>query len=214
MTEKATAATWIREELAAARLDGGLRASGFRRGATSLAFSRQVPDGKQKIHLDLLVRPRYAPDSFHLTLRATVHFPAMARIVVAMLGPHAVGFGKDGLVDNASLGEIVRNPPMFLFQTPGELRALAPDVERYVVDRMVPHLDERDSIEKLTALNLRRWEENRSSSDVAGRQPVVIAAGLLAAGDRDGAARTLETGYPDGSGERDQYRDAFAAVRG
>jgi hypothetical protein len=214
MIDKATAAGWLRT-FAAARLDGGLRAAGgFGRGGRSLVYSRPVPDGRQKIHLDLLVRPRYAPDGFHLSLRAAVVFPELARIAVAMLGPEAAGYGAGGVVHIAVLDQIVPNPPMILFGTEAELRAQADDIERHLTDEVVPYLDERDSIEKLVAAMWRDWSATAASSDVAGHWPVIVAAGQLATGDRAGAQKTLETAYPQDSPERPQYQAAFAAVAG
>lgn len=48
-----------------------LNAGGFRRRAGGLVYTRPVPDGKQRIHLELLVRPRNAPGAFHLVLRSS-----------------------------------------------------------------------------------------------------------------------------------------------
>jgi hypothetical protein len=214
MTDKATAADWLRD-LAAARLDGGLSArGGFRRTGRSLVYARPVPDGRQKIHLDLLVRPRYASDAFHLSLRAAVVFPEMAKVAVTMLGPETAGYGAGGVVHIAVLDQVVPNPPMILFGTADELRAQAGDIERHLTGEMVPYLDERDTIGKLVAAMWREWSATAGNSDIAGHWPVIVAAGQLATGDRAGAQKTLQTAYPQDSPERPQYQAAFAAVAG
>jgi hypothetical protein len=171
-----------------------------------------VNGGKQNIHLDLLVRPRYAPDAFHLVLRASVVFPEMAKVASAMLGAHAAGFGQNGTVHVAVLDQITSNPPMILFRTEEELVSRAPEIRGHLLDRIVPYLDDRESIEALTTSMWRSWSQNAWKSDLAGRWPVIIAAGHLANGDRTSALKTLETCYPEGSGERAQYRDAFAVA--
>jgi hypothetical protein len=181
-----------------------------------LAYERRTSDGRQKVHLDLLVRPRYARDSFHLSLRAAICFPEMAKIAMAMLGPRAGGYGKGGIVHVAVLDMITPNPPMILFRAPGDLAAEATDIERYFA-LIVAYLDERDTIERLTGAMWRGWLESVTrakpefpeAAQFAGPWPAMIAAGQVALGDRRAALQTLERCYPQGSAERAEYQHAF-----
>lgn len=217
--DRATVAMWVKE-LAEAQLDTPVRARWkFDRPKKSLAYGRKVSDGRQKIHLDVLVRPSYARDSLHLALRAAVYFPELAKIAAAMLGANAGGYGKGGMVDVAPLDVITPNPPMFLFRTADGLATLGPVIERYL-PCLVAYLDERDSIGKLTAATWRSWLEGTSRAesefpeyaDRAGHWPVLVAAGQLALGDGPAALETLERCYPRGSAERAQYEQAFRCI--
>jgi hypothetical protein len=213
MIDKATVTGWIRD-LAAGRLDNVLLANGsFTRVTNSATYTRKVTGGKQRIHLDLYVRPSYSPDSFHLSLRCSVAFPDMAKIGAAMLGQNASGFGRSGTVDIAALDHIEMNPPMMLFRTASELEMLGPDIESHLVHAVVPYLDDRDTVAKLTSANWRRWSENTQEPGNLSHLPVIIAAGRLASGDTELALKTLEECYPVGTRGREMYSEAFTVAR-
>ena len=81
-TLRATAAEWVRE-VAADRWDSLLAAQGFGRSATALDYVRKVADGgRQRLHLDLERRS----EGIHLSLRATVAFPTVAKLATRLLG--------------------------------------------------------------------------------------------------------------------------------
>jgi hypothetical protein len=181
--------------------------------ARSVLIAGAGGGGRQRIHLDLYVRPSYSRDSFHLSLRVSVAFPEMAKVGAALLGSHAAGFGKSGTVDIAALDHIQKNPPMMLFQTAGDLNAFATDIERHLTDVIVPYLDDRDTIAKLTAANSQGWSQNTPEPGTASRLPVIVAAGQLAMDDPESAMKTLETAYPDGTPGRARFGDAFAVTR-
>lgn len=212
ITDKAAAAALVRE-LAAAHWDAALAERGFTRPASSLAYARKVSDGgRQRIHLDLAVRPPYAPNAFHLSLRCSIAFAEMAKIGAEMFGRMAGGFGKSGTVQIEPLDLVDPASKMILFTSAAEAGALAPVVLRYLTGALVPHLDERTSLSALTEANRRSLAASGMEPGDVGRLPVVIAAGQLAMGDPGGALRTLESAYPAGSPGRDLYREAFAVA--
>jgi hypothetical protein len=213
MPDRATAAEWIRDA-AASRWDAALAdRGGFTRPASSATYTRKISDaGRQRIHLDLIVRPPYGPDSFHLSPRGSIAFPELAKIGAEMLGPHASGYGKSGTVAVVPLELIAPDSPMILFASAEELKRFAPDIEKYLVDAMVPYLDQRASVAALTAAYSREWAASGAAPGDIGRLPVFVAAGHLAIGDAQQALRTLETAYPEGTRAREHYADAFAVV--
>jgi hypothetical protein len=211
-TDKATATAWVRD-LAAGRWDAALAGHGFTRAANSVAYTRKVADrGRQRIHLDLHVRPPYAPQAFHLALRCTIAFPDVAAIGAEMLGEQASGFGKSGTVHIAPLDLIDPGTKMVIFTSAEELAALGPVIERYLVEAMVPYLDDRASIAALADADRRAWADSGAEPGDIGRLPVIVAAGQLATGDARQALQTLETAYPAGTRARKEYAGAFAVV--
>lgn len=163
---------------------------GFSRSAASSIYVRKVADGRQRIHLDFLVRPPHAPLSFHLVPRCTIAFPRMATLCAEMLGQRP---DRAGTVDAEFLDEIYRATPTLLFSSPEELGALADEAGRRLIAELVTYLDERMSIAALTEANeraLTEWEE-------PGRVAVArIAAGRIAMGDEPGGRRFLAE-HPD-----------------
>jgi hypothetical protein len=210
MIDRETATSALRE-VAASRLDAVLAPAGFVRTAKGQHYTRAVGDVKQSIRFELVLHPRYAKESAQLIIRATVSHPEMARVAVAMLGPHAVGFGgPGGLVHNAALDQITRNPPMLLYSSAAALAALVPDIEAHLVRHVVPYLEARASVRDLTALMWSGLSASVGGSAPAGRWPIMVASGHLVVGDRDAAVAVLEAAYPVGSAERETYADAFA----
>jgi hypothetical protein len=186
---------------------------GFTRAANSTTYVRKVADsGRQRIHLDLHVRPPYAPDAFHLALRCSIVFPEMARIGAEMLAANASSLGKTGMVDIAPLDLIDSASKMLLFASAVELNALGQVVERYLVTAAVPYLDDRTSIAALTEANHREWRESGNEPGDIDRLPVIVAAGQLAAGDARAAQQTLEKAYPAGTRGRERFPEAFSVV--
>ena len=123
----------------------------------------------------------------------------MGKIGVQMLGENAGGYGKSGTVHTGLLNLIAPGSPMFLFASAEQLDAFAPDIERYLVDAMVPYLDQRMSVAELTAAFLRQWADSGVAPGDVGRVAVFGAAGQLAMGDAREALKTLETAYPAGT---------------
>lgn len=212
LIDRATATVWVRD-LASRRWDATMGAKGgFARMARSLIWTRKVADhGRQGIHLHMYVRPRYAPDRFHLSLHCSVAFPAMARICGQMFGPEATSFARTGRVDMGLLDLIAPESRMVLFASPSELEDLGPEIERYLL-QLVPYLDERTSVTALTAATLREWVDSGAEPAGGGRTPVFVAAGQLTMGDARQALRTLETAYPPGTLGRKDYAKAFDVV--
>lgn len=211
MTDKRTATAWVRQACndqvdRLARETGGLA-----RAANSLVYKRSVPDGLQKVQLHLIVHPRHAKKMIQVALNVTIEFPEMARIATSMLGVHATEFERKGAVYGAALDSIASSP-MFLFSSEEDLASLVPDLRRSIIEKIIPYLGERDTVEKLTALMWRSWSGNKWRGDTAGRWPVFVAAGEAAQGDWESAAEKLEIGYPIGSDERDRYANAFRVV--
>jgi hypothetical protein len=211
--DRATAMSWIRD-VAAGQWDAALAdRGGFTRAANAVTYARKVADdGRQRIHLDLFVRPPYAPDGFHLSPRGAVAFPEMARVAAKMFGPLASGLDKTGIVDAKPLDLIAPESPMMLFDSAEQIEALGPDIVRYLVDAVVPYLDERTSVAALTEANLRAWAASGAEPGDIGRLPVFVAAGQLAMGEAKQALQTLDTAYPEGTRARERYADAFAVV--
>ena len=208
-TDRATATAWVRE-VAADRWDEALAARGFSRAATALVYTRKAADaGRQSIHLDLSVRH----GEFQLSPRATVAFPAMAKLAVRLLGSTADGFGKSGVVDMELLDILDPTSPMLLFATQAALAALAPQVERYLLDPMVPWLDERTTVAAVTEAKRAQWSRAYQHPDRPSRFPVIVAAGELAQAESAKALATLELAYPEGSPGRREFAEAFAELR-
>ena len=209
MTDRAAVTAWIRD-VADRRLDAVLAdRGGFVRAPGSVTFARRVPEGRQRIHLDLMERPSYSPDSYHLGLRASISFPAMATVGAELFGRAAGGFGRSGNVDIVALDHIEQNPPTMLFASAEQLAALCPEIERHLLDSVVPYLDERDTIAKLTAANLRQWTGSGAEPGGSSRLPVIVAAGQLTMGDARQALETLQAAYPQGTRGRALFADAF-----
>jgi hypothetical protein len=91
MIDRATATGWLKA-VEGEELDEVLADKGFSR----TGYGGKVKDGKQKIKLGLHVRPRYAPDSFHLVLNATMAYPKLAEVRAEMLADDPLAVGKDG----------------------------------------------------------------------------------------------------------------------
>jgi hypothetical protein len=127
IADKATAAERVRH-LAGIRWDAALAdRGGFGRRATSLLYVRKVADGgRQRIHLDVLLRPGGEPLRFHLAPRVTIAISAMADVGARLLGSRTPGFGKSGTVDIVPLELIADDSPMLLFSTAEQLDDLAP----------------------------------------------------------------------------------------
>jgi hypothetical protein len=210
MIDRETATSALRE-VAASHVDAVLAPMGFTRTAKGQHYTRVVGDVKQSIRFELVMHPRHAKESAQLVIRAIVSHPEMAGVAVAMLGPHAVGFGGPGnLVHNAALDQITRNPSMLLYSSPAGLAARVPEIEAHLIRRVVPYLDARASVRDLIALMWAGLSASVGGSEPAGRWPVIVAAGHVVLGDRVAAAEVLEAAYPVGSAERDTYADAFA----
>lgn len=206
--DRATAAEWIRE-VAADRWDEALAGRGFTRAATALSYTRKVADGgRQSLLLDLST----GPDGGRLSLRATVAFASVAKLAIRLLGPAAGAFGKSNVVDMGLLDTLDPSAPMWVFGTRAELDALAPEVDRYLLDPMVSYLDARVTVTAFTAAKRAEWlatEDPRRPS----RFPVVVAAGEFVLGEPGQALATLERAYPAGSPGRTEYASAFAVAR-
>ncbi|MFI5890677.1 hypothetical protein ACIA5D_11230 [Actinoplanes sp. NPDC051513] len=208
--DRATATAWIRE-VAADRWDAALAAQGFTRAATALTYTRKVADGgRQRLQLDLSVRPPAAPDSFQLTVRATTAFPTVAKLAIRLLGSTAGAFGKSDVVDTGLLDTLAPASPMLLFRAREELEALP--VERYLLDPLVLYLDERKTVAALTEAKRAEWLATDQNPQYPSRFPVIVAAGELALGRRPEALATLQRAYPDGSPGRREYAEAFAEL--
>jgi hypothetical protein len=213
LTDRATAMGWIRD-VAASRWDAALADhGGFTRAANALTYARKVSDGgRHRIHLDLIVRPPYARDSFYLYLRGSVAFPTVAQVSARMLGSRAGTMAKTGIVDLGLLELLAPDSPWFLFASAEQLEEFAPEIERYLVDAIVPYLDQRMTIAELTAAKLRDWAASGAAPGDVGPVAVFVAAGQLAMGDAPEALRTLETAYPAGTRARENRAEAFAVV--
>jgi hypothetical protein len=224
MIDRATATEWLRT-VAEEELDDELTASGFGRGGKTTVYSRKVPDGSQKIRLHLYVRPRYAPDSFHLTLDAAMAYPKLWQVRAEMLDHDPLLVGKNGAVHGEVLDTITPNPKMLLFKDEDGLRFVMPKVRKHLRAHILPYLDERNSVEILIA----RLEESLEGSQtamlleslgadpvtaIAGPWPVTVAAGQITLGQKDKARETLERYYPRGYRERIRYQRAFAVAEG
>lgn len=207
-TLRATAAEWVRE-VAADRWDNLLAARGFGRSATGLEYVRKVADGgRQRLHLDLERRA----EGVHLSLRATVAFPSVAKPAIRLLGSAAGGFGKANVVDMGLLDTLDAKAPMWTFESRAGLAALAPEVDPYLIDPMVSYLDERASVAAFAAAKRAAWLATARPGGT-GNHAVVVAAADLALGEPGKALSILNQAYPPGTPGRAEYAEAFAAVR-
>jgi len=207
-TDRATAAEWVRE-VAADRWDSPMAAQGFGRSATALDYVRKVADGgRQRLHLDLERRA----EGIHLSLRATVAFPSVAKLAIRLLGPAAGGFGKSNVVDMGLLDTLDGTSPMWVFDSRAELLALAPQVDRYLAKPMVSYLDDRATVATFTEAKRAEWLAAARPGSTSN-YPIVVAAGDLALGRPEAALGLLEQAYPAGTRGREEYADALAIVR-
>jgi hypothetical protein len=204
------------DAVAAAHFDDLLATTaGMKRRPGSLNYIRRVPDGRQKIVFFPYVHPRYASDSFHLTMQCRMHYTAMAAILTAMGDHHA---GSDAMVDTKDIdSQILGRPhsPRWLYRDEAGLLGYVETIRRVLVGAAVPYLDRRNSIRALSETWWAQWRQQRLRADhhlEPGRRPLQAAAGHLAVGDLDTARHILETAYPPGCPERDQYQQAFTAV--
>jgi hypothetical protein len=207
-TDRATAASWVRD-VAADRWDAALAGRGFTRSAGALAYTRKVADGgRQQLVLDVSARS----GEFQLSVRATVAFASVAKLAIRLLGPAAGAFGKSNVVDMGLLDTLDPSAPMWVFGSKAALDALAPEVDRYLLDPMVSFLDARATVAAFTSAKRAEWlatEDPRRPS----RFPVVVAAGEFVLGEPGQALDTLERAYPAGSPGRTEYASAFAVAR-
>jgi hypothetical protein len=204
------------DALAAARFDDLLATpAGMNRRPGSLNYIRRVPDGRQKIMFFLYVHPHYAWDSFHLAMRCTMHYPAMAAVLTAMGDHHG---GADAMVDNKNFDSAVLGHPhtaLWLYRDEAGLLGHAETIRQVLVRAAVPYLDRRNSIRALSETWWAQWRQQRLRADhhlEPGRRPLQAAAGYFALGDLDTARHILETAYPPGCRERDQYQQAFTTA--
>jgi hypothetical protein len=207
-TDRATAAAWVRE-VAADRWDSLLAAQGFGRSATALDYVRKVADGgRQRLHLDLERRS----EGIHLSLRATVAFPTVAKLAIRLLGSAAGAFGRSNVVDMGLLDTLDANSPMWVFDSREQLLTLAPEVDRYLAEPMVSYLDARASVASFTEVKRAEWLAAARPGSTSN-YPIVVAAGDLALGRPGAALGLLEQAYPAGTRGREEYAEAFAALR-
>jgi hypothetical protein len=202
------AAAWVRE-VAADRWDPLLAAQGFGRSATGLDYVRKVADdGRQRLHLDLERRA----EGLHLSLRATVAFPSVAKLALRLLGSAAGGFGKANVVDMGLLDTLDPKAPMWTFESREGLAALAPEVDGYLLDPMMSYLDARATVAAFAEAKRAAWLAAARPGGT-GNHAVVVAAADLALGEPGKALSILHQAYPPGTPGREEYAEAFAAVR-
>ena len=207
-TDRATAAEWVRE-VAADRWDSPMAAQGFGRSATALDYVRKVADGgRQRLHLDLERRA----EGIHLSLRATVAFPSIAKLAIRLLGSAAGGFGRANVVDMGLLDTLDPKSPMWTFASREGLAALAPEVDGYLLDPMVSYLDARASVAAFAEAKRAAWLAAARPGGT-GNHAVVVAAADLALGEPGKALSILDRAYPAGTPGRQEYAEAFAAMR-
>jgi hypothetical protein len=203
------------DAVATARFDDLLAATaGMKRRPGSLNYIRRVPDGRQKIMFFPYVHPRYARDSFHLTMRCTMHYPAMAATLTAMGDHHA---GADAIVDNQDFDSQVLGHPraLWLYRDEAELLGHAESIRRVLAGAAMPYLDRRNGIRALSETWWAQWRQQRLRADhhlEPGRRPLQAAAGYVSLGEVDTARHILVTAYPPGCPDRDQYQQAFTTV--
>jgi len=207
-TLRATAAEWVRE-VAADRWDSLLAAQGFGRSATALDYVRKVADGgRQRLHLDLERRS----EGIHLSLRATVAFPTVAKLATRLLGSAVGAFGRANVVDMGLLDALDAKSPMWVFDSREQLLALAPEVDRYLAEPMVSYLDARATVAAFTEAKRAEWLAAARPGSTSN-YPIVVAAGDLALGHPEAALSLLEQAYPPGTRGREEYAEAFAVMR-
>jgi hypothetical protein len=207
-TDRATAAAWVRE-LAADRWDAVLAGRGFDRSATTLSYARKVADGgRQRIHLDLERRSW----GIQLSLRATVAFPEVAKLAIRLLGSAAGPFGKANVVETGLLDTLDPKAPMWTFESREGLAALAAEVDPYLLDPMVSYLDARATVATFAEAKRAAWLAAARPGGT-GNHAVVVAAADLAVGEPGKALSILDQAYPAGTPGREEYAEAFAAVR-
>jgi hypothetical protein len=206
-TDRATAAAWVRE-VAADRWDPLLATQGFGRSATGLEYVRKVADdGRQRLHLDLERRA----EGIHLSLRATVAFPSVAKLALRLLGSAAGGFGKANVVDMGLLDTLDPKAPMWTFESREGLAALAPEVDGYLLDPMMSYLDARATVAAFAEAKRAAWLAAARPGGT-GNHAVVVAAADLALGEPGKALSILHQAYPPGTPGREEYAEAFAVV--
>jgi hypothetical protein len=207
-TDRATAAAWLRE-VAADRWDALLAAQGFSRSATGLDYVRKVADGgRQRLHLDLERRAW----GIHLSLRATVAFPEVAKLAIRLLGSAAGAFGRSNVVDMGLLDTLDPKAPMWTFETREGLAALAPEVDGYLLDPMLSFLEARATVAAFAEAKRAAWLASARPGGT-GNHAVVVAAADLVLGEPGKALSILEQAYPPGTPGREEYAEAFTVVR-
>ncbi|WP_433300812.1 hypothetical protein ACQP2F_04325 [Actinoplanes sp. CA-030573] len=189
---------WVRD-VAADRWDSALAPHGFRR--TGVTYSRKIPGGRQRLHPALI---RHG--GLRLSLRASVAFPAVAREVAALTDSPVA---KSDIVDMALLDTLAGDPPWLSFGSADELAGL--EVERYLLDPLVPWLDRRMSVAALVAAQRAEIRVEPYNGWV-GQLPMVVAAGLLVLDDPEEALRVVESAYPVGVRDREAYAAGLARL--
>jgi hypothetical protein len=164
--------------------------------------------GRQRIHLDLDTRTW----GVQLSLRASVAFPAVAKLAVRLLGSSAGSFGRSSIIDREPLDALDPKAPMWVFDSRDDLAALAPELGRYLVEPMVSYLDERSTVAAFTEATRAAWLAAAEPGHT-GMSPVVVAAGEFALGRPERALGFLELAYPAGTPGRQEYAEAFTVAR-
>lgn len=185
-------------------------ATGFKRRANGLAYTRKLREGRQRVDFDILMRPRYAKDSVQITLYTTVFLPQVGAIAAELLGEPFVRREPD-MVQRELLGMLVRNPPLMLFRTRADLDRYARWIRTYLTERVLPHLDARQTVRDFAEFKVRNIFDNPGGGQW-GREPVVIAAALLVLNEPGRARELLEAAYPPESPERPRFEGVFAAI--
>lgn len=210
LIDRATAKGWVAGMLEQ-HFDGLLTVRGFSRPAKGIAYTRKLTEGKQRLDFDLLVRPRYAKDSFQLGLYTSILLPTVAAKAAELYGEPPYPGPSSDLVERELLPTLVRNPPMMKFRSPADLDRYARWVTTYLDERVLPYLEARRTVRDFAEFNAQRILTYEGLA-TRGRTAVIVAAAFVVLGEPGRARQILEAAYPHDSPERPLYEHVFEAV--
>ncbi|MGA5445726.1 hypothetical protein ACPCVO_03635 [Streptomyces umbrinus] len=209
--DRAIALAWLRQALAD-ELDDPMRSIGFKRTARGVSYSRHWGDGRQKVDIELIARPRYAPDAIQVSLSVSFVSAGIADVARGMLPEGDEEVVRKDVVERSVLDQIMRNPPVLTFRDERELRDLVSHLKGWLKSSVIPYMDARSSVEEFARESNRSLMANSGDGFPRGPRPVVLAAVQKFLGYPDDALATLEFAYPPETQERVYYSGAFTVV--
>ncbi|WP_405543729.1 hypothetical protein OG478_21100 [Streptomyces phaeochromogenes] len=209
--DRATVLAWLRQALAD-ELDDPMRVIGFKRRVRGVSYSRHWGDGRQKVDIELIVRPHYAPDAIQVSLSVSFVSAGIADVARRMLPEGDEDVARKDVVERSVLDQVMRNPPVLAFRDECELRDLVSHLKGWLKSSVISYMDARNPVEEFAREGNRSLMVNSGDGFPRGPRPVVLAAVQKFLGYSDDALATLESAYPPEAQERAYYRGAFIAV--
>ncbi|MGI3199923.1 hypothetical protein ACRJ4W_17775 [Streptomyces sp. GLT-R25] len=145
--DRATVLAWIRQALAD-ELDDPMRVIGFKRRVRGVSYSRHWGDGRQKVDIELIARPHYAPDAIQVSLSVSFVSAGIADVARRMLPEGDEDVVRKDVVERSVLDQVMRNPPVLAFRDECELRDLVSHLKDWLKSSVIPYMDARNPVEE------------------------------------------------------------------